>query len=153
MREGTILVALIFMAGLFTGNRILAGAGAFILCLAFLPTPAPMAFCSRHGLFLGLFFLTVSVLAPIAEGNLRFSEVVATLLSPVGAVAILGGIMSSIMNFKGVTLLQLEPQVVAGVVIGSLVSIAFFGGIPVGPVMAAGLTAVLLDALRGLGLL
>jgi uncharacterized membrane protein (DUF441 family) len=57
------------------------------------------------------------------------------------------------MNHKGVDLLQLEPRVAAGVVLGSLVSIAFFGGIPVGPVMAAGLTAVLLDVLRALGVL
>lgn len=93
------------------------------------------------------------MLAPLAAGNLRFADVVATLLSPVGLVAVLGGTMSSIMNHKGVDLLQLEPRVAAGVVLGSLVSIAFFGGIPVGPVMAAGLTAVLLDVLRALGVL
>ncbi|MDK2927045.1 MAG: hypothetical protein PWR31_735 [Bacillota bacterium] len=153
MRDGAILVLLIFVAGAATGNRILSTAAAFVLALALLPGESGVGFLCRYGVFLGLFFLTTAVLAPLAAGNLRFADVVATLLSPVGLVAVLGGTMSSIMNHKGVDLLQLEPRVAAGVVLGSLVSIAFFGGIPVGPVMAAGLTAVLLDVLRALGVL
>ncbi|BCV25810.1 DUF441 family protein [Gelria sp. Kuro-4] len=153
MRDGAILVLLIFVAGAVTGNRILSTAAAFVLALALLPGGSGVGFLCRYGVFLGLFFLTTAVLAPLAAGNLRFADVVATLLSPVGLVAVLGGTMSSIMNHKGVDLLQLEPRVAAGVVLGSLVSIAFFGGIPVGPVMAAGLTAVLLDVLRALGVL
>ncbi|HHY92718.1 MAG TPA: DUF441 domain-containing protein [Firmicutes bacterium] len=153
MRDGLILVGLILIAALTTGNRILGSAAACVLALAFLPGQSGVAFLCHHGLFLGLFFLTTAVLAPLAGGDLRLADVAATLLSPIGLVAVLGGTMSSIMNHKGVDLLQLEPRVAAGVVLGSLVSIAFLGGIPVGPVMAAGLTAVLLDVLRALGLL
>ncbi|MDI3538232.1 MAG: hypothetical protein PWP12_598 [Bacillota bacterium] len=153
MRDGIIMVFLIMAAALATGNKILGGAAAFVLALAVLPGQEGISFLCRHGIFLGLFFLTTAVLAPLVRGDLRFADVVATLLSPLGLVAVLGGTMSSIMNHKGVDLLQLEPRVAAGVVLGSLVSIAFFGGIPVGPVMAAGLTAVLLDVLRALGII
>lgn len=153
MSEGSVLLILILLIGILTKNRILGGAAAFVLALQ-LPTLRPiLLFSHRYGVFLGLFFLTVAVLAPLGLKELGMGEIIATLFSPVGVVAIVGGILSSLMNKRGVDLLQYEPSLAVGVILGSLVSMAFLGGIPVGPVMAAGLASVLTDILRLLKIL
>ncbi|RYD02533.1 hypothetical protein N752_24705 [Desulforamulus aquiferis] len=49
------------------------------------------------------------------------------------------------MNGEGLTLLKMDPQLIFGMVIGSVFGIVFLGGIPIGPLMAAGLTALFLE--------
>ncbi len=106
----------------------MTGAAAFVLVLGLEPLrPALLLFC-QHGVFLGLLLLTVAVLAPLlAGGEFGLADIMATLFSPTGLVAIIGGVLSSLMNRRGVTLLQWEPSLAAGVVLGSLISMAFFG--------------------------
>lgn len=153
MKEGPVMLALVFLIGIFTKNPVLTGAAAFVLVLGLEPLrPALLLFC-QHGVFLGLLLLTVAVLAPLLAGEFGLDDIMATLFSPTGLVAIIGGVLSSLMNRRGVTLLQWEPSLAAGVVLGSLISMAFLGGIPVGPVMAAGLASVLIDILRALNIL
>jgi uncharacterized membrane protein (DUF441 family) len=45
----------------------------------------------------------------------------------------------------GLALLEARPEVMVGLVLGTIVGVAVLGGIPVGPLAAAGLAAVLLD--------
>ena len=40
-------------------------------------------------------------------------------------------------------MLKFDPQLIVGLVLGSILGIVFFRGIPVGPLMAAGITAIL----------
>jgi uncharacterized membrane protein (DUF441 family) len=47
-------------------------------------------------------------------------------------------------------LLKVDPQLIVGLVIGSIFGILFMRGIPVGPLMAAGITAFLLRLLKWL---
>lgn len=65
------------------------------------------------------------------------------LLSWQGTVAIIAGVLATKFNGMGLDLLQESPQFILGIIMGSLVGIVFFGGIPVGPLMAAGIGAVL----------
>jgi uncharacterized membrane protein (DUF441 family) len=44
----------------------------------------------------------------------------------------------------GLNLLESRPQVILGLVIGSIIGIVFFKGIPVGPLMAGGVAAFFL---------
>ena len=52
--------------------------------------------------------------------------------------------LATYMNGKGLDLLKMDPQLIIGLVIGSIVGIVMLRGIPVGPLMAAGITAFLL---------
>jgi uncharacterized membrane protein (DUF441 family) len=61
-----------------------------------------------------------------------------------GILALAGGIAATYMNGKGLDLLKMDPQLIVGMVIGSIFGILFLKGIPVGPLMAAGITALLL---------
>ena len=61
-----------------------------------------------------------------------------------GIIALTGGAIATYMNGKGLDLLKVDPQLIVGLVIGSIFGILFMRGIPVGPLMAAGITALFL---------
>ncbi len=65
-----------------------------------------------------------------------------------GILAIAGGAIATYMNGKGLDLLKMDPQMIIGLVIGSIFGILFLRGIPVGPLMAAGITAFLMKIVQ-----
>jgi len=102
-------------------------------------------FLEKRGLEIGLLFLLLSILVPVATEKITKNEILYSFLSLPGILAILGGALATYLNGDGLKLLQIDPEIIFGVVIGSIIGITFFGGIPVGPLMAAGLTAFFLN--------
>ena len=72
-------------------------------------------------------------------------EVFRSFVSVSGLIAIISGALATHLNGHGLELLQREPYLMIGLVIGSIVGVIFFGGIPVGPLMAGGIAAILLS--------
>lgn len=97
----------------------------------------------RRGLEIGLLCLTFSVLVPFASGRITTKEIAGALTSWPGWIALAGGAIATYVNGKGLEMLKFDPQLIVGLVIGSILGIVFFRGIPVGPLMAAGITAIL----------
>lgn len=95
-----------------------------------------------YGLKIGIIILTIGVLAPIASGKLTLNDIVNTTKSSVGLIAILTGIFVAFLGGKGVKLLSSSPEVVTGLVIGTVIGVAFFKGVPVGPLIAAGIMSI-----------
>lgn len=137
----------LLLLGALIKNSLLASAAGILLVLSFLQMNPVLAILQRRGIELGLLVLTISLLSPFATGQVGLSDLRNTLLTAPGIVAILGGAVAAILNGRGVHLLSVCPEIATSVILGSLASIVFFGGIPVGPVMAAGVTAVLLRLL------
>jgi uncharacterized membrane protein (DUF441 family) len=98
----------------------------------------------RRGLELGLLFLTMGVLVPFASERINMKDITSVFTSWPGILALLGGAIATYMNGKGLELLKIDPQLIVGLVIGSIFGIIFLRGIPVGPLMAAGITAFFL---------
>ncbi|MEW6229340.1 MAG: DUF441 family protein, partial [Bacillota bacterium] len=48
------------------------------------------------------------------------------------------------VNGKGVELLRARPDIIAGILIGTIIGVCLLRGIPVGPLAAAGITALLI---------
>ncbi|BDY95248.1 hypothetical protein MUTS15_39050 [Escherichia coli] len=44
---------------------------------------------------------------------------------------------------RGVTLMGSQPQLVAGLLVGTVLGVALFRGVPVGPLIAAGLVSLI----------
>jgi uncharacterized membrane protein (DUF441 family) len=87
-------------------------------------------------------------MAPFAADRVGVRDIVAHLTSLPGLMAILGGALATHLNGEGLSLMQSTPELIFGLLIGSLLGILLLGGIPVGPLMAAGLTALLLELCR-----
>lgn len=146
MRENgmIILVALLIMG--FVGNStLMATAACILLILKLTKLNRFFGLLERRGLEIGLIFLMLSVLVPLAHDNVVYYDIIKQTLSPQGILAIIGGALATHMNGEGLTLLKMDPQLIFGMVVGSVVGIVFLGGIPIGPLMAAGLTALFLE--------
>lgn len=60
-----------------------------------------------------------------------------------GAAIAVGVIVSWLGGACGVTLMGSQPQLVAGLLVGTVLGAALFRGVPVGPLIAAGLVSLI----------
>ncbi len=80
-------------------------------------------------------------MAPIASGTLPPSTLIHSFLNWKSLVAIAVGVIVSAGG--GVTLMGSQPQLVAGLLVGTVLGVALFRGVPVGPLIAAGLVSLI----------
>lgn len=142
--NGELVLVILILVGLVGRSPIITTAACILLIIKLISLERFLPTIERRGLELGLLFLTMGVLVPFATGRISFKDLVSVFTSLPGIVALLGGAIASFMNSRGLELLKIDPQLVVGLVIGSIFGIIFFRGIPVGPLMAAGITMILL---------
>lgn len=142
-----VLVALIII-GLIGRSPIITTAACILLIVKLIHLERYLPSIERRGMELGLLFLTLAVLVPFAAGRVQAKDIVGAFSSWVGWVALAGGATATFLNSRGLEMLKVDPQLIVGIVIGSIVGIIFLRGIPVGPLMAAGLTAVLVKIVQ-----
>lgn len=142
--NGELVLVILILVGLVGRSPIITTAACILLIIKLISLERFLPTIERRGLELGLLFLTMGVLVPFATGRISFKDLASVFTSLPGIVALLGGAIASFMNSRGLELLKIDPQLVVGLVIGSIFGIIFFRGIPVGPLMAAGITMILL---------
>ncbi|OUQ89573.1 hypothetical protein B5G50_05855 [Brevibacillus brevis] len=144
MMSGEVMLVILIVIGLIGRSPIIATAASILLVLKLTALVRFFPTVERRGLELGLLFLTISVLVPFASEKISWKDVTPLFTTVVGLTALAGGAIATWMNGKGLDLLRSEPHMIVGLVIGSIIGIVFFRGIPVGPLMAAGITAFVL---------
>ncbi|EGK10975.1 membrane protein, partial [Desmospora sp. 8437] len=97
----------------------------------------------------GVIILTMGVLAPVALGKIPWSQLVDTVKSYSGLAAVVVGILVAYLGGRGANLLTNQPTVVTGLMIGTIIGVALFRGVPVGPLIAAGILSLFTQFLRG----
>lgn len=145
--NGELLLVILILIGLFGRSPILTIAACLLLVVKLFMLERYLPSLERRGLELGLLFLTIGVLVPFASGKITPRDMLSMFTTWPGIVALVGGAIATYMNSKGLELLKIDPQLIVGLVIGSIFGIIFLRGIPVGPLMAAGITAFLLKVL------
>ncbi|KPC77745.1 MULTISPECIES: DUF441 domain-containing protein [Laceyella] len=143
-----ILLVVLIIIGIVGRSPLIATAASFLLILKLIHLDRYFPALERRGLEFGLLFLTLSVLIPFASGRINTKDVLMVFTSTPGILALLGGALATYMNGKGLDLLKVDPQLIVGLVMGSIFGILFMRGIPVGPLMAAGITAFFLQILK-----
>lgn len=144
MNEGSIILLFIIALGIISNNRLITAGACTLLVLRVLKFQYLLGVLERRSLELGLILLVIAVLHPFNSGQITFKDIFTSLLTVPGLIAVCGGILASYMNQKGVVLLQTSPEVIVGLLTGTILGVALFHGIPVGPLAAAGITAMLL---------
>lgn len=142
--NGELLLVILIVVGLIGRSHIITTAACVLLIVKLIHLERYLPTIERRGLELGLLFLTMGVLVPFASDRISFKEVLSVFTTWPGILALAGGAIATYMNGKGLDLLKIDPQLIVGLVIGSIFGILFMRGIPVGPLMAAGITALLL---------
>jgi uncharacterized membrane protein (DUF441 family) len=85
----------------------------------------------------------MGVLVPIATGRIGMKDIISLVGSAEGIVAMLIGAFVAYAAAQGLPLMQDTPQIVTALIVGTIVGVCFFHGLAVGPLIAAGLVAVL----------
>lgn len=136
------LVVLIFL-GVIGNNSSITIAATVLLLMQQTFLAKYLPYMEKYGLNLGIIILTVGVLAPIISGKIQLPGFVA-LLNWKMLLAIAIGIFVAWFGGRGVGLLGTQPVLITGLLIGTIIGVSFFGGIPVGPLIAAGILSLML---------
>jgi len=140
-----VLLLIIILLGIVGHNYVVAAAAGVLLALRLLHGEALFPILEKNALNVGIGIITLAILIPIASGGIGWSELYKTIASPSGLVAIATGIFVAYLGGRGVGFLTIQPQVIVGLMVGTIIGVAFFRGVPVGPLIAGGLVALVID--------
>ena len=136
----TIFLFILLGIGLIAKNQslIIAVACLFIVKWVGLSDKV-FPFLQQKGIQLGVTIITIAVLVPIATGEIGFKEMKEALTSYYAWIALGSGILVAIMAANGVELLRTDPHITTALVLGTILPVALFKGVAVGPLIAAGI--------------
>lgn len=131
------LVGLILLGVLANNNSITVSATVLLL-MQQTALSQYLPFVEKYGLSVGIIFLTIGVLSPLVSGKIQIPNFMSFVNFNMLA-AVLIGILVAWIAGKGVPLMSTQPILMTGLLLGTIIGVAFVGGIPVGPLIAAGL--------------
>ncbi|ESD73515.1 hypothetical protein HMPREF1610_00835 [Escherichia coli 908555] len=144
MFDVTLLILLGLAAlGFISHNTTVAVSILVLIIVRVTPLSTFFPWIEKQGLSIGIIILTIGVMAPIASGTLPPSTLIHSFLNWKSLVAIAVGVIVSWLGGRGVTLMGSQPQLVAGLLVGTVLGVALFRGVPVGPLIAAGLVSLI----------
>ena len=141
-----LIVLLVLLAcGIFSHNSAVTIAAAVLIVLKITPLSSLLPYVQAHGLNIGIIILTIGVLTPIASGKISGESILKSFLSWKSLLAIAIGVFVAWLGGRGVKLMSNQPDVVAGLLLGTVAGVAVLRGVPVGPLIAAGILSVLIS--------
>ncbi|WP_145329893.1 DUF441 domain-containing protein [Paenibacillus xylanexedens] len=141
----TSLLLLVFATlGIISSNTPVTVAMVFLLLLRVLNVNQAFPWLEKYGLTLGIIILTIGVMAPLASGKMSLQTIGESFLHWKSLLAIGVGLLVAYLGGRGASLMSTQPTVVAGLLIGTVLGVALFKGVPVGPLIAAGILSLLL---------
>ena len=139
-----IVLIILLACGIFSHNSAVTIAAAVLIVFRITPLNEFFPLLQQHGLNIGLIILTIGVLTPIASGKISGESILKSFLSWKSILAILIGVFVAWLGGRGVKLMSHQPDIVAGLLIGTVAGVALLRGVPVGPLIAAGLLTLLI---------
>lgn len=141
-----LIVLLVLLAcGIFSHNSAVTIAAAVLIVLKITPLTSLLPYVQAHGLNIGIIILTIGVLTPIASGKISGESILKSFLSWKSLLAIAIGVFVAWLGGRGVKLMSNQPDVVAGLLLGTVAGVAVLRGVPVGPLIAAGILSLLIS--------
>ncbi len=147
MAADIVLLVVLAVLGWWGKNPLVFNAAWILLLVELAGFRSRLGELARWSLGTGLVLLMIGAVVPLLGGT-TVSELWSAIRSPRGFLAVAFGIAATLLGSRGVPALQTYPEIASGLVIGSLVGAAFLRGVPTGPLIAAGATALLSDLLR-----
>ncbi|APR70559.1 MULTISPECIES: DUF441 domain-containing protein [Acinetobacter] len=140
-----LLVLIILLAcGIFSHNTAVTIAAAVLIVVKLTPLDQFFPYIQQHGLNIGIIILTIGVLAPIASGKISGDNILKSFISVKSLIAIAIGLLVAWLGGRGMKLMTSQPDVIAGLLIGTVAGVALLRGVPVGPLIAAGILSLLI---------
>ncbi|AZK59824.1 protein of unknown function DUF441 [Candidatus Desulforudis audaxviator] len=140
-----LILAALLLVGVLAKSHLIAAAACILLFIKLARFDLAFNFLEQKGLELGLLILLLTIMVPLANGKISERDIIYNLTSIPGLLAILGGALATHLNSQGLQMMQADPAIIFGLIIGSIFGILFLGGMPVGPLMAAGIAALFME--------
>ena len=135
-----LIVLLVLLAcGIFSHNSAVTIAAGVLIVFRITPLSEFFPYLQQYGLNIGIIILTIGVLTPIASGKITGDAILKSFMSWKSLLAILIGVLVAWLGGRGVQLMSNQPDVVAGLLLGTIAGVALLRGVPVGPLIAAGI--------------
>ncbi|MBA4602124.1 DUF441 family protein [Thermoactinomyces mirandus] len=142
MTPALISLLLIALMSAMFRDYLLSSAAILLLVVHLLQIRPVTTALQKYSFDIGIFFLMIFLLFPLASGKFDPMEMTKELLSPAGIMAFLAGLTVSFIGGKGLGILPSQPVILFGVLAGTLVGVLFFRGLPAGLIIAAGIVAL-----------
>jgi len=119
---------------------------AILLLLLFKLTPLAtyFPFLNRYGPTIGIIMITAAMMVPLVNGSIGYKDILRSFTSWQSVLAVVVGIFVSWLGTRGISLMGANPTIINGLIIGTLIGVAFFKGIAVGPLIAAGILSLVI---------
>ncbi|WNS44942.1 DUF441 domain-containing protein [Paenibacillus sp. MMS20-IR301] len=143
----SLLLLALAALGIISKNSPLTIAIICLLLLRVLGLQQAFPWLEKYGLTIGIIILTIGVMTPLASGKIPPQTLWQTFLGWKSLAAVGIGILVAYLGGRGAVLMGSQPSIVAGLLIGTVIGVAFFKGVPVGPLIAAGILSLLIGRL------
>lgn len=140
-----LLLLVLLALGVIGNNPTVSIAVAILLLCRLLQLERVFPFLEQYGLQVGIIILTIGVLTPLASGKVKVENFYLIFTSWQSILAVAIGIFVAYLAGKGTLLMTSNPLIVTGLLIGTIIGVTFFRGVPVGPLIAAGILAFILQ--------
>lgn len=130
--------------GIISSNSPVTIAMVVLLLLRVLGLQQTFPWLEKYGLTIGIIILTIGVMTPLASGKISLQTVGQSFLHWKSLLAIAIGILVAFLGGRGATLMTNQPTVVAGLLIGTVIGVALFKGVPVGPLIAVSILSLMI---------
>ncbi|OAB41441.1 DUF441 domain-containing protein [Paenibacillus glacialis] len=130
--------------GIISNNTPVSVAMIILLLLRVTRFTSAFPWLEKYGLTIGIIILTIGVMSPLASGSMSLSTITKSFLHWQSLLAIAIGMLVAYLGGRGATLMGSNPTIVAGLLVGTVLGVALFRGVPVGPLIAAGILSLLI---------
>lgn len=134
----------ILICGVVGHNMSVAYAAGAVILLKVLGLNQVIDVLGDKGVSWGIILLTAAIFVPIATGKITWGDIMHCFQSPVGIVSLIVGAGVAIFGYLGVDYMKASPEVATALIIGTMIGVFFFRGIPVGPLIASGVVYVVM---------
>lgn len=142
MDQGLIILLILTVIGIITRIDSLSIAAFFLVILRLFKLNFLFPKFESYGMTIGVIIVTISILSPIAEGKYSLMDIFESIKTPLGVMAIIGGIIVIFFTGRGYNLLLSNSSIILPLLVGTIIGMIVFKGVPVGPLVASGFAII-----------
>lgn len=146
MYNKLLLLGIIFLS-LIGKNKPMTIGGIIVLILSFINNQSLNRYLKDNLIDIGLIFLMVWLLLPIIDNNTQIHNPKA-FININGIVSFLCGLFVVTVAGKGLSYLNANTPAIGGIILGSIIGVLFFDGIPVGMLTASGIAYLIIKIIK-----
>ena len=143
--QATLFLIILLIISIIAKNQSLLIAVAFLLVTKLIGLDSKIfPTLQSKGINWGVTIITIAVLIPIATGDIGFKQLQEAAKSSYAWVALGAGIAVALIAKSGIHLLAEDPHITTALVLGTVLAVALFKGVAVGPLIGAGIAYIVM---------